>query len=319
MKRTYGMSVALGTVWPWAVVGLLAAATAQAAPPQRLVVPLSQPGKAVSLSVSLIQGGVEIEAYDGKDVVVEARPAEAGEDSMGEAIGEALREALPVVAGAARPRPRPDPHPSVGDRHGESASDKSAGMKRIPNHSFGLRVEEDNNEVEVSADSWRVAMDLRILVPANTRLEVSCVNSGDIKVEGVTGDMELSNVNGSITVHGAVGAVVADTVNGELKVTFARLASDKAMAFNSLNGDVDLSFPADLRAAVTLRTDNGEIFSDFDVDLDSSGPRVKQEKGDKGGYRVVVESGVRGTIAGGGREIQATTFNGDIYLRRAKP
>ncbi len=310
MKRKNGVV----TAWTAAIVAIalefLGAQVAQATAPQRLVVPLSNPGKPVSLSVSLIQGGVEVEAYDGKDVVVEARPSE--EESGESLIGSSVREAVAAVVGR-----RSD------EEHDADPAGKSKGMKRIPNQSFGLSVEEDNNEVEVSADSWRVGMDLRILVPANTRLEISCVNSGDIKIEGILGDMELSNVNGSITVDGAAGAVVADTVNGELKVTFVRLSSDKAMAFNSLNGDVDLTFPADLKASVSLRTDNGEIFSDFDVALDSSGPRVRQEKGDKGGYRVVVEDGVRGIIGGGagggGREIQATTFNGNIYIRRAKP
>ena len=91
------------------------------------------------------------------------------------------------------------------------------------------------------------------------------------------------------------------------------------MAFNSLNGDVDVTFPSGLAANVQLQTDNGEIYSDFDFTADPAAPRVKQEKtrGDKG-YRVVVESGVRGSIGGGGREIQMKTFNGNIYLRRAR-
>ena len=192
-------------------------------------------------------------------------------------------------------------------------------MRRIPNDSFGLTVEEDGNTVEVSAESWRVATDLRVLVPASTSLAISLVNEGDIEVEGITGDMEFSNVNGSISVAGAAGNVLADTVNGEILVTFARLTGNGAMAFTSLNGDVDVTFPGALAANVQLQTDNGEIYSDFDFTPDPGAPRVKQEKphGDKG-YRVVVESGVRGSIGGGGREIQMKTFNGDIYLRRAK-
>jgi hypothetical protein len=278
--------------------------------PQRLVVPLSQPGKPASISVSLIQGGVEVEAYDGKEIIVEARLSDG--DEHGDSISDSVRDAVRgAVAGGREERDERDER-----RRGE---DRSRGMRRIPNQSFGLSVEERDNEVEISAESWRVATDLRVLVPASTRLEISCVNSGDIKVEGVTGDMELSNVNGNITVDGAAGAVTADTVNGELTVVFRRLQGDRAMAFNSLNGDVELSFPSDLKASVALRTDNGEIFSDFDVALDPTGPRVKQEKGERGGYRVVVENGVRGTIGGGGREIQATTFNGNIYLKRAKP
>ena len=57
---------------------VLCGGPAAAAPsPQRIAVPLSQPGKPARFEVSLIQGGVEVEAYDGKEVVVEARPARA--------------------------------------------------------------------------------------------------------------------------------------------------------------------------------------------------------------------------------------------------
>ena len=97
MKRKNGMV----TAWTAAIVAIalecLVAQVAQAKAPQRRVGTRSNPGKPVSLSVSLIQGGVEVEAYDGKDVVVEARPSE--EESGESLIVSSVRDAVAAVVG----------------------------------------------------------------------------------------------------------------------------------------------------------------------------------------------------------------------------
>jgi hypothetical protein len=258
--------------------------------PERIVVPLSNPGAPALVEVALVNGGITVEAYDGREVIVEARARADGR-----------------VPGGAR-------GPSA--RRQEGTGDTS-GMMRIPNDSAGLSVEESNNHVEITSESWRHPIDIKVRVPASAELKLGCVNSGDIAVTGVHGEMELSNVNGSIEVDGAAGAIVADTVNGKLRVVFARLDASGPMAFNAFNSNVDLTFPASLKADVSMRSDNGEIFSDFEIALSREPAKVEQERRE-GKFRVVVEKGVRGTIGGGGREIRITTFNGNILLRRAK-
>ena len=112
------------------------------------------------------------------------------------------------------------------------------------------------------------------------------------------------------------GSAVAQTVNGEVRVEFTRVNADKAMSFSSLNGDIDVTFPASLKATVYLKSEQGEIYSDFDVQMQKSEARVdKNEKG-KGKYRVTIEKAMRGTINGGGQEMQFNNFNGSIYIRK---
>ena len=87
------------------------------------------------------------------------------------------------------------------------------------------------------------------------------------------------------------------------------------VAFATLNGDVDVSLPGSFRGDLRMRSDNGEIYTDFDVQLATSPAKVEQQR-QGGKYRLEVEQEVRGTIGGGGPEIQLRTFNGDIYLRK---
>jgi len=112
---------------------------------------------------------------------------------------------------------------------------------------------------------------------------------------------------------------VAHALNGKVLVTFNRVDPQKRMAFSSMNGTIDVTFPADLKANVSLRTDNGEVFSDFDVKLQANPPpQIVEDDHSKGGkFQLKIDKTVHGTINGGGQEIQFKNFNGSIYLRKA--
>jgi len=191
-------------------------------------------------------------------------------------------------------------------------------MKRIIVSSTGLSVEEENNEVRISTDSYMRAIDLTISVSVHTSLKLSAVNSGDIVVTGVEGELDVNDVNGSVTLNNVSGSAIAHALNGRLLATFTRV-NQKPMAFSSLNGDIDVTFPADLKANLSLKSDRGDILSDFDVQIQASAPQQTVEDGRKNGgkYLVRIDKTVHGTINGGGPEYQFTNFNGGIYIRKA--
>jgi DUF4097 and DUF4098 domain-containing protein YvlB len=242
----------------------------------KVSVTLSDPGRPALVKAGLISGGITVKAYDGKEVVVEARV-----------------------------------------RNRESARSDS-GPKRLSISTTGLTVEEENNQVNINTESFAHAIDLQISVPVHTSLQLRAVNDGDIVVTGVDGELDIDNVNGSVTLNNIGGSAVAHALNGRLLVTFTRI-NQKPMAFSSLNGDIDVTFPADLKANVSLRSDRGDVFSDFDVQMQASPsqPIVEDSRGRGGKYRVKIDKTVRGSINGGGPEFQFTNFNGQIYIRKA--
>ena len=242
----------------------------------KVSVTLSDPARPALVKAGLISGGITVKAYDGKEVIVEARV-----------------------------------------RNRESARSDS-GPKRLTISTTGLTVEEENNQVNINTESFARAIDLFISIPVHTSLHLRAVNDGDIVVTGVDGELDIDDVNGSITLNDIAGSVVAHALNGRLLATFARI-NQKPMAFSSLNGDVDVTFPADLKASVSLHSDRGDVFSDFDVQMQaaSSQPIVEDGRTHGGKYRVKIDKTVRGTINGGGPELQFTNFNGQIYIRKA--
>ncbi len=268
------------TVWVFCAIGVL---SAQSKEIDLFTVPLSSPGSPGKLEVGQISGSIHVVGYEGQEVMVKATIRE-GKERCGDC--------------------------------GKKDKNKSGktGMKKISASSLNISAEEEDNVVQIQNELWNKKTDLSIKVPANFALELKTINNGDITVEGVNGEMEISNVNGHITLEAVSGSVVANTTNGELKVSFESITNGKDMAFSSFNGDVEVTFPKSLKANVKAKSDMGDVYTDFDMAVSKNEPQVDRGKS-SGKYKVKIEQWIRGTINGGGPEMLFKTFNGDIMIK----
>jgi hypothetical protein len=259
----------------------------------RIAVPFSDPDKPGLVKADLINGGIIVKGYEGKEVIIETKP-------RGHVVGEDKEEAEAEVE--------------------DEKPDKHAGMKLLKGGGGGLDIEESKNVMEISVQSWKADIDLTIQVPMNTSLELHTINNGAIRVENVNGEIEVANVNGAIILSRISGSAVAQTVNGDVTVTFTRLDGRKPLSLITLNGDVDVTLPATAKVDFKLKIDNqGEIYSDFELALQNQSEKTVEDKRSRGGrYKVKIDKTVSGSINGGGQEITLKTFNGDILLRKAK-
>ncbi len=248
----------------------------------RISVPFSDPSRPKTVRGSLINGCFAVEGYDGNEVQVETRGGEGGPQ----------RTRVPRGA---------------------------EGLKRLESTSFGLTVEEENNTVRIHGPASRT-VHVVLRVPRSTTLKLECTNSGDMEVTGVSGDLELNNLNGGITATNVSGSVLAHSLNGKVRAILDRVTPDKPMSFSTLNGDIDVTIPADTKATLKMKSDNGEIFTDFEVRLspNSAKTTVEDGRGSGGKYKVKVDKSTVGTINGGGPEMTFKTLNGSIFLRQKK-
>ncbi len=253
--------------------------------PEKATVPLRDPSRPAQIRANLMMGGITVNGYDGKEVLVEAhsRSGDGGRESR-------------------RQSPRAD------------------GMKRLTlPGSAGLDVVEEDNVVSIKTSSMSEAVDLVISAPRHSSLSLKCLNDGDIVVDHIDGEIDVNNLNGKVTLQNVSGSVLAHSLNGEVRVSLDRIDGSKPMSFSTMNGDIDVTLPRDVRADVRVKTDHGEIFSDYDLKLTSSAtPDKNSGKQKDGSYRLRYDSTLRGTINGGGPEYQFTSFNGQIYIRRRK-
>lgn len=246
----------------------------------RVTIPFSDAVRPRLVKVSLLSGGITVRGGEGKEVVVEAKSKD-------------------------------------GKSEDGKTPKRAQGMKRIKQTSSGLIAEEENNVVTVSTGLSEHPVDLLVQVPVNTSLKLNAVDEGDILVENVEGEIEVNNVDGDVKLNKVSGTVVAHTVDGDLTVSLLKVSPGKAMSFSSLDGDIDVTFPADFKASVKVHTNNGEIYSDFEVQPAAARtPAVKDERGKGGKFSVQVDKGVVGNINGGGPEVVFKTFDGDVYIRK---
>ncbi|SEI96603.1 hypothetical protein SAMN05216327_10517 [Dyadobacter sp. SG02] len=247
---------------------------------EQLTIPLSDPGKPGTLKVHLIRGSIRVTGYTGNQVVIDATTRQS--------------------------------------ERSEKPKENAEGMKRISkNGAIDIQATEENNVVNVSSKLFNSHMELNIKVPAKFSLNVGTINEGDVLVENVDGVLEITNVNGDIRLTNISGSAVANTVNGLLKVNFKSVDTKSPMAFSTLNGNVDVTLPPTAKFDLKLKSDQGDIYSDFDVDVDKTvQPATKTAK--DGMYKVSIEDWVKGKVNGGGSEIMMKNMNGNIYVRKAK-
>ena len=266
------------------IVLFAAGAMILAAQDDKVTVPFRDPSGAKTLKVSLQNGSVTVKGYEGKDAIIE-------------------------TSTATRVQGR--------ERH---SSNIPPGMHRVDGPNFGLDVTEENNIINVVGDNN--AGHITIQVPVQTSLVLRSVNGGAITVENISGSIDANHTNGGISITNVSGSVLANTTNGKVIVSLNKVTPDKAMSFTSFNGVVDCDVAVstgDIKANVMMKTNNGEIWSDFDLKLGAGGkpPVVENHQGKGGKYKVHIDRAMYGSDQRRcGPEMQFVTYNGNILIHK---
>lgn len=243
------------------------------------VVPLSDPTKRAKIIVDINYGSITVKGTPRKDVLVKYSSDESEEKSS-------PKETM-----------------------------QKGGLKKIGGGTMDLEVSENQNTVRIESSSWNKKLNLYVEVPSGVDVTLGGHNDGDLKVSNIQGQVELGTYNGEIGAESISGSVVATTYNGDIKITFDKITEATPMSYSTYNGDIDITFPPTLKASLKMKTEQGEIFSDFDVNLVKSGPIQKKDT-KSGTYKVVIDEWVKGDINGGGPEFMMKNYNGDILIRK---
>ncbi|WP_428234862.1 DUF4097 family beta strand repeat-containing protein [Gracilimonas sp.] len=189
------------------------------------------------------------------------------------------------------------------------------GMRRISGGGVGIEVTEDNNEVRVNTGPMpNDDLEMIIYVPRNFSLKLNTVQ-GDVTVSGLSGELEISAVNGDVELSDISGTVLVNSVNGDIEIDFNEITANAPMSFTGVNGDIEVSFPADAKFTAKMKTEWGDVYTNFDMEIDrnSSKPEVNTKDGE---YRVAVNKWIFGKVNGGGPEFLFKTLHGDISIRK---
>lgn len=209
--------------------------------------------------------------------------------------------------------------------------ERAEGLRRIAS-AGGVNLTERNNVITIETNAWSgFDSEMTIRVPRRTALELSTM-TGEIRITGVEGGVEVQTMSGSVYLTDVAGPAVVHATNGEVVGTFSRVAGDMPISVSTMNGEIDLTLPSSIEATLAINTAQGDIYSDFDVSLESrsisspsavAGPAPRIPTPLHGvihnSYAIFhgeTSQTLFGDINAGGAEIQLSTFNGNIYIRR---
>jgi hypothetical protein len=253
----------------------------------------SNPDAPGFINIELFQGNIDVTGYNGKEVIIDYTPPE-GESQDLEKI----------------------PKPVTPDMEDVNEEVSTEGLNKIKSSSFDINVAEEENKITIKSGPPMSHSDLSISVPYNCSLKISTVN-GNISVKEVKGELEISTVNGKIDLEKITGSAIASTINGLLKVIFSGVTPDTPMAFSTLNSHIDVTLPSDTKATLKMKTDAGEIYSNFDMQVKEE--LEKSDKSDKYGHPATnISNWTTAKINGGGPELVFKSLSGNIHIRKGQ-
>jgi DUF4097 and DUF4098 domain-containing protein YvlB len=167
--------------------------------------------------------------------------------------------------------------------------------------------------------SWRSPrVRVEVQVPQETTLDLHS-SDGHIRVDGTSGTAKLDSGDGHIEVREFNGALRAHTTDGQMTIdgVFADLVLhtgdghvdftarpgskiNSAWLIRTGDGRVEARLPQDLAADLNAHTGDGHITLDFPVTVSGS----------------IERSRIRGTLNGGGPELEIATGDGSIRIAK---
>ena len=138
-----------------------------------------------------------------------------------------------------------------------------------------------------------------LTVPVWANLDGFDLVNGNLRVDGLDGDIDAESVNGTIELVDVAGSVEASTVNGSLDVMATRIRPGAEVDLESVNGSIDLRLAPGIGVDLTAESVNGRLKNDFGIEVH------------KGKW---VGSDMRGVVGDGGIKVSMETVNGGIRL-----
>lgn len=287
-------------------------------------IPFNGQGKKVLINIQ--QTTVEIQGYDGADVVLE----QTGEN----------RKELPKEA--------------------EGLRLFTDGV--LDNTGLGANVEAEGNTLKINIPKNKYAGVLIIKIPKNLNLNVTETQgwgTNKLTISDIAGEIEVESFALKLFLNDITGPLVANNQKGRIFVTYSKVNQSSPSSIHARDA-IDITLPSDTKANLKIKSYYGDLFTDLDivgvkkevkenpsVSTSSSAKSIAVEKsgavsingegqvknrvninkdeypGQKA-YSAFAYSSNRpsdnfeGTINGGGVTIDLKSSNGNIYVRKKK-
>jgi hypothetical protein len=162
--------------------------------------------------------------------------------------------------------------------------------------------------VEKDPDS-PIQLDYNISVPENLKKIIIQGRNCDVHTSGLDADYDVTTDNGKITLQQTrknVKAVVSQ--QGSIEIEHEALPDTTSIFLQAMQGDVTVSLPKNVNAALKATTLKGEVTSNIPVTLESRTSVLTKESWKR------LQREITGTLGNGGAPITIDVTKGDITI-----
>ncbi len=178
---------------------------------------------------------------------------------------------------------------------------------------FDLDTDPTANQIKLDTYNQNYVLNLRVKVPRRTNLSLDTYYDGYLQVQDVVGTVVAHSQNCDIRLLNISGSAAASSYNGDFTISFREVATDAKLDFESYNGSIDLSLPAEIQATTAIAAGRGSYRSMFEIQSvsedNAATARLFGDLKNKESYRW-------GTIGGGGIPLRMESEKGPITIRK---
>ena len=157
-------------------------------------------------------------------------------------------------------------------------------------------------------------LNFKLKVPSSVTINVSTINDGEIVVKNTKGDhVVAANINGGITLTNIMGKTYADCINGPVTISYAENPKD-ASRYHALNGDINISYQKSLSANISFKSMNGDLYTDFDISKQFV--KTDKDKGNRDKPKYKFEATPVVQIGSGQVDFDFETMNGNVFIKK---
>ncbi|PKP33912.1 MAG: hypothetical protein CVU00_09130 [Bacteroidetes bacterium HGW-Bacteroidetes-17] len=198
---------------------------------------------------------------------------------------------------------------------------RADGLKAIygggeENTGIGLAFLEIDGSIQISGAS-KQSEDAKYTfkIPNSMTLKVNYaspfVEADQIVFKNFTNEISVKTMDADIEFVDVTGPITSSTIDGNTKVVFGKVSQESPISISSIDGEIDVTIPANTPSNLSFSNIDGEVYTDFDIDF-----AKKDKNGNKSMSYIGGHNSSKGIINGGGVEISLKTIDGIIYLRK---
>lgn len=142
-------------------------------------------------------------------------------------------------------------------------------------------------------------VDYYLNVPHSIILEDIVARAGDVTIADLYGKINIKLQRGDIQIENFSGSMVSSVVEGSIVASLYDLRSEDEIKMMSREGDITVSLQAATNARIEGSFPNGQVFSEFEMEMPEGAKRFTVSLGDEGGAALYLE-----------------TLNGDLHIKK---